>query len=164
MDSRRPTQDCASSLSFAAARFARRLANDRGTAHGMRWAVFGSVFLALACACSGDDGGAEGGGGPGGSFEGCGDVASNCVVSTSCSTVACPFDSSEVDCEVACANVLELCDGGCAAATCDRFIDLEFCVQVCGLENDFSCGNATFGCYTQNDTCESIAGCLGCSP
>jgi len=124
----------------------------------MRLLVFGVFFLALACASSGDGGGEMGSG-----FEGCGDVASNCVMTTSCSTVSCPFDPSEIDCELACETILAVCDGGCASATCAGFVDMELCVQACGLEADFSCGNATFGCYTLNDTCESVAGCLGCS-
>ena len=77
-----------------------------------------------------------------------------------CSATTCSFDPTEVDCATACARVIAVCDGECGEVFCDSVITDEVCLTTCELEKTFSCGNATFGCYTFNDSCDSIAMCL----
>ena len=145
----------------------------------MRLLCVGLLVLSLGCGESatgaggsagsggtaGVGGGAGGGGlgGGGGDFEGCGDVAGQCLPTMPCSATTCSFDPTEVDCATACARVIAVCDGACGEAFCDSVITEELCLMTCELEKTFSCGNATFGCYTLNDSCDSIAMCLGCS-
>jgi hypothetical protein len=144
----------------------------------MRLLWVGLLVLSLGCGESttgaggsagsggtaGVGGGAGGGGlGGGGDFEGCGDVARQCLPTMPCSATTCSFDPAEVDCATACARVIAVCDGACGEAFCDSVITEELCLMTCDLEKTFSCGNATFGCYTLNDSCDSIAMCLGCS-
>jgi len=144
----------------------------------MRLLWVGLLVLSLGCGESttgaggsagsggtaGVGGGAGGGGlGGGGDFEGCGDVARQCLPTMPCSATTCSFDPAEVDCATACARVIAVCDGACGEAFCDSVITEELCLMTCDLEKTFSCANATFGCYTLNDSCDSIAMCLGCS-
>lgn len=149
----------------------------------MRWLWVGLLVLSLGCGESetgtggsagsggtagtggglGGSGGLGGTGGAGGDFNGCGDVARQCAPTMPCSTTTCSFDPAEVDCNVACSRVIAVCDGACGEPFCDSVITMELCVAACDLEKTFSCGNATFGCYTFNDSCDSIAMCLGCS-
>ena len=140
----------------------------------MRLFCVGLLVLSLGCgesatgaggsAGSGGTAGIGGGaGGGGGGFEGCGDVAGQCLPTMPCSATTCSFDPAEVDCATACARVIAVCDGACGEAFCDSVITEELCLMTCDLEKTFSCGNATFGCYTLNDSCDSIAMCLGCS-
>jgi hypothetical protein len=128
----------------------------------MRWLWMCVLGLSLGCGESGVEGSA-GGAGSGGGFDGCGDVAGQCSPTMSCSTTTCSFDPAEVDCNTACARVIAVCDGACGEPFCDSVITTELCLTTCELEKTFSCGNATFGCYTLNDSCDSIAMCLGCS-
>ena len=145
----------------------------------MRLLCVGLLVLSLGCGESATGGGASAGsggtagvgggagggglGGGGGDFEGCGDVAGQCLPTMPCSATTCSFDPPEVDCATACARVIAVCDGACGEAFCDSVITEELCLMTCELEKTFSCGNATFGCYTFNDRCDSIAMCLGCS-
>jgi hypothetical protein len=154
----------------------------------MRWLVIGMLALSLGCGASGTGtggsaggggtagvggtagtggssgaGGTAGTGGSGGGFQGCGDVGSQCVPTMPCDTAMCSFDPAEVDCTTACAKVIAVCDGACGEPFCVSVITEELCLMACETEKTFSCGNATFGCYTVNDSCDSIAMCLGCS-
>lgn len=115
-------------------------------------------LLLLAAAC-GDN--------SGGGFEGCGDTATQCGPSPSvpCSITECSFDPSIIDCPIACANQLAACAEGCGAdANCTRSLSMEGCLQTCDLAPDASCENAMFGCYTLNNSCDSISQCLACGP
>lgn len=98
-------------------------------------------------------------------FEGCGDLANRCGMAASCATWECSFEPSIIDCPVACANQLAACAEGCGAgAICTRSLSMEGCLQACDAAPGESCGNATFGCYTLNDSCYAISRCLVCEP
>jgi len=113
-------------------------------------------LLLLAVACGNDSGG---------SFEGCGDIANQCGMAAPCATKECSFEPSIIDCPSACANQLAACAEGCGAgANCTRSLSMGGCLQACDVAPGESCGNATFGCYTLNDRCNSISLCLACAP
>lgn len=120
--------------------------------HPLRLSCLGLLLFALAC---GENNGEA--------FAGCGDIATQYGPSEPCATADCSFDPPVIDCQTACGNLVAVCAEGCGAgAGCTRSLGMEGCLQACDIAPTDSCGNATFGCYTLNESCSSISLCLAC--
>lgn len=73
----------------------------------------------------------------------------------------CAFEPpSDVDCTSACQHLAEICESGCAGQCESIGLDPTLCGVVCEETKAQRCTNLIFGCYDQNDICESVSDCV----
>ena len=111
--------------------------------------LMGLLLVGYGC---GDD--SSGGGGGSVSIDLCQtDPAGTCAGE-------CAFEPpSSVDCTSACANVVTVCDSGCAGQ-CEGLGDPASCAAACEGTKAQRCTNLIFGCYDNNNTCDGVGNCV----
>lgn len=73
----------------------------------------------------------------------------------------CAFEPpSSIDCASACANVAAVCESGCAGQCEGITLDPTLCGAACEGTKAQRCTNLVFGCYDNNNTCESVGNCV----
>jgi hypothetical protein len=73
----------------------------------------------------------------------------------------CAFEPpSELDCMNACASIAALCESGCMGECEGINLDPTLCAAACEGAKGQRCTNLVFGCYDENDTCESVSNCV----
>lgn len=73
----------------------------------------------------------------------------------------CAFEPpSDVDCSAACANIAAICNSGCTDQCTGLNQDQGLCGTACEATKNLRCSNLVFGCYADNNTCNSVGSCV----
>jgi hypothetical protein len=75
----------------------------------------------------------------------------------------CSFDAASIDCTTACRNLTAVCEAGCPSCM-GMNLDQPSCMTGCATYKRITCFNRLLGCFTSNDTCDSVTMCANARP